>query len=416
MIEKCSNLSRLIVFHILILVGFYAVAQESSTDLSAELRFRYEQADDSVNDVANAYTGRLALKWEGGNNLLRAIIEIEHVSAFLGEEYNDGGSNRKTEYAVIADPVGTEINQGYLLFNAHSDWDIRLGRQELAHRAYPWQRYAGTVSWRQNEQTMDALSVAFVGDVKLNFHGAFIKNVNRIFGENNEIPTRANFELDGLMLTGNYEVTENMKLDAFMFNLDFDDAMHLSSNTIGARVDGSIPMDGDFRILYGAEFAWQEPSSDGLESTTYRMLQGGMQNSAVKLLLKNELLGSGGSNSFQTPLATLHIHQGWADRFLATPANGISNTAFNASGKLGDVKCTFEFNSYSSDEGGHDYGSEYGTSCSYSWLEGSMLSGWTIGAKFTSFSADSDGAMDAGISLNDTNKFWFWFQRNFDFN
>ena len=94
MIEICSSLSRLIVFYILILVGFYAVAQESSTDLSAELRFRYEQADDSVNDVANAYTGRLALKWEGGNNLLRAIIEIEHVSAFLGEEYNDGGSNR----------------------------------------------------------------------------------------------------------------------------------------------------------------------------------------------------------------------------------------------------------------------------------------------------------------------------------
>ena len=416
MIEKHTFLSCLLAFSILSVVGSMAFAQEDSTNLSAELRLRYEQADDSVNDMANAYTARLALKWEGGNDFLRAIIEVEHVSAFLGEEYNDGGSNRKTEFAVIADPVGTELNQGYIRLGSNSDWDIRFGRQELAHRAYPWQRYVGTVSWRQNEQTMDALSIAYDADVSISLHGAFIKNVNRIFGENNEIPTRANFELDGLMLTGNYQVTENVNLDAFLFNLDFDEAMHLSSNTIGSRIDGAIPMDGGFSLLYGAEFAWQEPSMDGLDSTTYRLLQGGIKKDAVRLLVKNELLGAGDGNSFQTPLGTLHIHQGWADRFLSTPVKGVSNTAVNASGKLGDIKCTFEFNSYSSDEGGHDYGSEFGTSCGYSWAEGSRLAGWSIGAKFTSFTSDTNGAADVGVSLNDTNKFWFWFQRNFDLN
>lgn len=399
-------------------LSFCLQGDDDSPNLSAELRFRYEQADDSIRDVANAYTGRFALKWNGGNSTVRTIVEVEHVSAFLGEEYNDGGANQKTKYAVIADPVGTEVNQAFLLLGGDSDWAIKVGRHELAHRAYPWQRYLGTVSWRQNEQTMDGMSVAFAGDEQLSFHGAWIKNVNRIFGENNKIPNRANFELDGLMLTGAYKFNKDrFTLEGFLFDLDFDDAATLSSQTIGARFDVVIPM-GSYEMLYTIELASQSPTWESFDSTSYRMIQGSVRDARGTLTIKNELLGASGSgNAFGTPLATLHIHQGWADKFLSTPSHGLSNTAFNASGRWNDIKCTFEFNSYSSDGGDYEFGSEFGTSCSYAWKEGSRLAGWTIGAKFTSFSADdSEKLLLAGVSVTDTNKFWFWFQRNFSLN
>ena len=151
---------RIAIFLLICALGWgIAVSAEAPSEgLSAELRLRYEQAADSVNEDANAYTGRLALKWVAGDGNIRPVVEIEHISAFLGEEYNDGGANRKSQYAVIADPAGTEINQAYVHIGGDEPWELKLGRQELIHRPYPWQRYVGTVSWRQNEQTMDAIS------------------------------------------------------------------------------------------------------------------------------------------------------------------------------------------------------------------------------------------------------------------
>ncbi|MXZ56425.1 MAG: hypothetical protein F4227_10440 [Gammaproteobacteria bacterium] len=388
-------------------------AEAPSEGLSAELRLRYETAEDSVNDDANAYTGRLALKWVVGDGMIRPVVEVEHISAFLGEEYNDGGANRKSQYAVIADPVGTEINQLYVHIGADEPWELLLGRQELAHRSYPWQRYAGTVSWRQNEQTMDAIALRYPFNEKFEFHGAYIMNVNRIFGEDNPNPTRANFELDGLMLTSNVKVQENIDLDLFMFDLAFDEATTLSSQTIGFRVDGTWPTNTDFDFLYSGEFAWQQPDTEMFDDTSYRMLSAGIKTNGHTLKFKNELLSSGNGAAFQTPLATLHIHQGWADRFLSTPAEGVSNTSINASGKLSEVKYTLEFNTYSSDEGGYDFGTEFGAMLSYSWPDESRyFSGWSIGGKFTNFSADT-GNID-GTSFNDVTKFWFWFQRKFN--
>lgn len=405
---------RIAIFLLICALGWVITvgAEAPSEGLSAELRLRYEQADDSVNENANAYTGRLALKWVVGDGMLRPVVEVEHISAFLGEEYNDGGANRKSQYAVIADPVGTEINQAYVHIGADEPWELLIGRQELIHRPYPWQRYVGTVSWRQNEQTMDAISLRYPFNEKLEFHGAYIINVNRIFGEDNPDPTRANFELDGLMLTSKVKVQENIDLDLFLFDLAFDEATTLSSQTVGFRVDGTWPTNTDFDFLYSGEFAWQQPDTESFDDTSYRMISAGIKTKGHTLKFKSEFLGSGNGNAFRTPLATLHIHQGWADRFLSTPIEGVSNTSINVSGKLSEVKYTLEFNTYSSDEGGYDFGTEFGAMLSYSWPDESRyLAGWSMGGKFTTFSADT-GNVD-GTSFNDVTKFWFWFQRKF---
>ena len=208
------------------------------------------------------------------------------------------------------------------------------------------------------------------------------------------------------------KVQENINLDLFLFDLAFDEATTLSSQTVGFRVDGTWPANDDFDVLYSGEFAWQQPDTETFDDTSYRMLSAGVKTNGHTLKLKNELLSSGNGNAFRTPLATLHIHQGWADRFLATPSEGVSNTSINASGKLSEIKYTLEYNSYASDEGGYDFGTEFGAMLSYSWPdENKYFAGWSVGGKFTTFSADT-GNVD-GTSFNDVTKFWFWFQRKF---
>ena len=45
-----------------------------------------------------------------------------------------------------------------------------------------------------------------------------------------------------------------------------------------------------------------------------------------------EVLEGDGRGSFITPLATAHAFQGWADRFLTTPLDGIKDAYFTAIG------------------------------------------------------------------------------------
>jgi hypothetical protein len=69
-------------------------------------------------------------------------------------------------------------------------------------------------------------------------------------------------------------------------------------------------------------------------STDFYTLELGLAGKPGALALGYEVLGSDGGVSFRTPLATLHAFNGWADMFLATPANGIEDTYLKASAAL----------------------------------------------------------------------------------
>jgi hypothetical protein len=73
--------------------------------------------------------------------------------------------------------------------------------------------------------------------------------------------------------------------------------------------------------------------------------------------------GRAGS-SFQTPLATLHKFQGWADKFLVTPANGIRDAYASAGytltkvGPFASIGILAVYHDYRSDRAGLHYGDE----------------------------------------------------------
>ncbi|MGH8119736.1 MAG: hypothetical protein ACRESK_03870 [Gammaproteobacteria bacterium] len=104
-------------------------------------RLRYESDDDEQVTAlvprladADAVTLRTALGYSTG--LFRGfglLLQFEDVRA-LNEDYNDGGTNGKVQYATVVDPEGTEVQQANIRYEGLKNTVFRLGRQEIEHR------------------------------------------------------------------------------------------------------------------------------------------------------------------------------------------------------------------------------------------------------------------------------------------
>jgi hypothetical protein len=113
-------------------------------------------------------------------------IEIDNNTAFI-EKYNST-RNGKTEYPLIADPEGTDINQVYLQYKNKS-LNFRAGRQRVLLNN---QRFIGGVAWRQNEQTYDGYRIQYQASKKFLIDYNYIYNINRLFGpKDSNIPKLA---------------------------------------------------------------------------------------------------------------------------------------------------------------------------------------------------------------------------------
>src|SRR5690606_11496153 len=116
---------------------------------TALFNLRYEDvAQDGGLPDGEALTLRSALGYStAAFKGFSATVEVENVANLLGtDEYSvpQTGFN-PGQYAVIADPETTEVNQAYLHYSA-GGLTARLGRQQILHDA---QRFIGPVGWRQ---------------------------------------------------------------------------------------------------------------------------------------------------------------------------------------------------------------------------------------------------------------------------
>ena len=71
-------------------------------------------------------------------------------------------------------------------------------------------------------------------------------------------------------------------------------------------------------------------------------------------------MGGDGSYSFQTPLATLHAFDGWADLFLNTPIKGLKDAYVRAEGDVPvvGIKLLGFYHDFRSDSGNDKFGTE----------------------------------------------------------
>jgi len=100
----------------------------------------------------------------------------------------------------------------------------------------------------------------------------------------------------------------------------------------------------------------------------------------------------------QTPMATLHKFNGWADLFLTTPANGLADTYVGLSGKFPKVTAipglTYgaSYHWYGSNIHAQKYGNEFDAQVGFKTRKVT----WTV--KYADYAAKGFGA--------DTKKFW----------
>ena len=319
-------------------------------------RYRYEDVtDDAVGDKhARASTlrtvvGYETLPYKGWS----AYLEAENVSVLGNDDYRNLGAgslgNGVTDRPVVADPALTEINQAFVQWQGGGN-KLRLGRQEVLLGDH---RFVGHVGWRQNHQSFDALSYSNTAHDRVSFFYGFLDNANRITG--------ANLEMASHLANVGIKLGAAGKLTLYGYLLDFDTAVALSTQTFGAELAGKRKLSEDTSFLYELEFADQSDAGDNPfdVSAGYRFVMLGAAFKKVTVKVGYEVLeGSPGDGRFTTPLATLHKFNGWADKFLNTPATGLEDLYLQLSGKIGKVSWTVFYHDFSADTGGASYGDE----------------------------------------------------------
>src|SRR5262245_50454779 len=146
-----------------------------------DLRMRVESVDqEPFAEESEVTTLRARLGFETGKAFSTALlVEGEGVWPVDGDYRSDNAVPTHLRNPVVADPEGYEINRLQLTNTRLPDTVVVLGRQRIV---LDDQRFVGSVGWRQNEQTYDALRVINKSVPKLTIDVSYLNQVNRIFG------------------------------------------------------------------------------------------------------------------------------------------------------------------------------------------------------------------------------------------
>ncbi len=375
------------------------------TDGSVALNFRYrfEGVDqDGFDEDAEASLLRSRLTLTSGTfKGFSGQLEIDDVSAIGPDDYNST-ENGKGEYPVIADPEGTDLNQLWVKY-AFESGSATAGRQRIVQGS---QRFVGGVAWRQNEQTYDAARLLLEPAAGLKVDLSYVDQVNRIFGPDDGAQP-AEWEGDTGLLRVDYQIAEGHSLASFGYLIDVEPQSGFPS---GRAEDNStqtfgLEYSGKFELLsLVASYARQSDSGDSTLSydTDYYFAEVSASFKPVTVKAGYEVLAADEGVGFKTPLATLHKFQGWADKFLVTPGDGIEDAYVGVSGKVGPVKLAAVYHDFQAESSSADFGSEIDFVAT--WPFNDTL---TLQAKLASFDTDDDSR------YTDTDKFWLTAQVKF---
>jgi hypothetical protein len=286
-----------------------------------EVRARYEYVDQkrtaTLTKSGEAATARLHLGWETADwHGLKGLAEFEDVRQIGPEHFavNVPGATTpplngadKAKYPLINDPDVTELNRLQLTWTPSSALQATVGRQRIL---IDDQRFVGNVGWRQDEQTFDGVRLdAAYGRFKLTY--AYISHVNRILGELKD------WKSDSHLVNLTWSPAEQLRLEGFVYALDFSNSAANSSITKGVKASGKTWV-GLYQLAYNATYARQSDYRDNTPSYDLDYWGGDVSGTFDIWTAKvsYESLEGNGARGFTTPLATTHGFQGWADAWV----------------------------------------------------------------------------------------------------
>lgn len=393
-------LSLLFIAHAAAGEGLNTLVTDGKAGL--DLRYRYESVEQTGKpSTASANTLRLRLNLASGSvNGFSGFAEFDHLQVIGGEHY-DSTRNGLTNYPVVADPEGTDLNQAYLQYAGQAGTTLRLGRQRIR---LDGERFIGSVGWRQNEQTFDAFSLETKALSGVTATYAYVDQVRRVFGPDSGSPAET-FDSDSHVLNLKLTKLPVGTLTLYGYLLDFDSAPELSANTYGVRYDGSHALGEKMKFGWALEYAHQQDAGDNQASidADYNLIELSLKASAAGVVVGREVLtGESGAftvttnPAFQTPLATLHKWQGWADKFLTTPSAGIEDTYVGLNGSFAGFNGQAVWHDLKAEATNQEYGTELDLSVSRKFAKR-----YEVLVKYADYSED-------GL-FTDTRKFWLQF-------
>lgn len=340
---------------------------------------------------ANALTLRSLIGWQTAPyhnfSFAAQLINVSKLADNFNDSTNSTLTNsvsnqaRNIEYAKVVDPDYTGLNQLFVEWTGIKNTRVRAGRQQVNLDNV---RFIGDIAFRQVMQVFDGVSVfnKTIPDTEL--FVAHFESLEQITAKH-----RSDGALD--IVNARYRISPTEFLVGYAYLDGFQDlgmgrawfgngtttaaiaagkggaanqTADQGNKIIGIRLDGTHPFTPNYRAHYTAEYAKQSDYSNGdtrIDAHYYK-LGGGFGIDNFNMRIDQELLSSNnGKYAFQTPLGTNHLFQGWVDKFLATPLEGIKDTFVTATYRYGDFLFFADYHLIDSDEDFHTVGGGTGT-------------------------------------------------------
>ena len=291
-----------------------------------DARLRYEHVDqDGFAQNADALTTRVRAGAQATVGAWSALVEGQGTLAAVAD-YDDG-LNGPSPRPLVADPQSIGLYRAQLQYRTKA-LAVTAGRQRIV---LDDERFVGNVAFRDNGQTFDAVRVDWNGVPKLKADVSYAWSVRTIWGVNGTGARQQAVSGDNLLANLAW-TTPAGTLTGFAYLVDQDEAavqaFRLSSQTYGIRLTGSRPLARDIKLGWQASYARQADwhRNPNRYRANYYLIDATLDIRALRLNAGYEVLGAdrgAAFTSFQTPLATAFKFQGWADKFIATPPNGV---------------------------------------------------------------------------------------------
>lgn len=342
----------------LALSGLAEARQEAEPALRASLdaRARIERADqDNARDDATATTLRVraglsTAAWRG----LSAVMEVEAVEA-VGNDF-DNGLNERTQYSQILDPEDVELNQLAVRYLDGPHY-LQLGRQQMV---LDNTRFFGDESYRQNQQTFDAVSYMNTALQGQQIRYVYMNRIRRYLSDEHPV---GEIDMNSHLLNYRLQRTNGDVFTAYAYLIDMDTpaVVQNSTKTFGVRYTGSLATRAT-EFLYALEYANQSDYADGAATNDadYLSLELGVKfRNEWIVKAGQERLGGDGTYGFQTPFASNHLFHGLADVFaLRTPSTGLVDSYAKVVIPMMGARISIAGHDFAADQGSSDHGSE----------------------------------------------------------
>lgn len=381
-----------------------AQAQDITVKPVAEARVRYEHVDqDGIAANADALTVRVRGGAQATSGALSATMVAQGNLAVV-DHYYDGVNGAATR-PLVADPQNIALYIAQLQYKAKGV-TLTAGRQKIA---LDDERFVGNVAFRDNAQTFDAVRAEVTPVKGLKLDVSYAWSVRTIWGIDGNAARQQAVGGDNLLTNLSWETPLGV-LTGFAYLVDQDEAavqaFRLSSQTYGARFAGIHAFGKAVKLAYQASYArqsdWHRNPSD--YSAEYWLADATLDVKGWKINAGYEVLGAdkgAALTSFQTPLGTNFKFQGWADKFLTTPANGVRDLYVGGGygakqvGALSAVTLQATWHRFDSDRLDQHYGNEINL------LASAKLRKTTIALRFAHY--------EAKALATDTDKVWVQF-------